>query len=316
MPPTVTAPPEDPVTENVNFVDPEIWKVLRNREHPDRPQLEEFFLHLALNHDVAPERRMPQNNGPVTKAVGNQTNITYSASSPDEAALVSAARHFGYFFFSRAPRSVSLRLRYGLPNEDAVAAENRAMAQDSSGGGGTEVRYEILHKLAFSSKRKRSSVIVRRPDGSFVLYCKGADNVILERLCKHEQVEVSRSHTVVKSREQVAQFAEDGLRTLLISKRELTEEFYLSWKQRYEAAALSVTKRRQKTESAMEEVESNLELLGVTGIEDRLQDGVSDAISSLRNAGVKVWVLTGDKVDTAVNIGYACALLTTSMSLW
>ena len=120
---------------------------------------------------------------------------------------------------------------------------------------------------------------------------------------------------LLQSKLHTTQYAADGLRTLMITKKELNEREYNVWCEKYEAASLSLRDRTIKMEQVAEEIEQNLTLLGVTGIEDRLQEGVSDTIASLRAAGIQVWVLTGDKVDTAVNIGYACALLTTSMNV-
>ena len=108
--------------------------------------IEEFCYHLSLNHDVAPEQ-------------GKDGDIVYSASSPDENALVSFARHLGYYFFKRSTSTGTV--------------QNVRLNRD--------IDFTILNVLPFSSKRKRSSVIVRRPDNTLVLYCKGADNIILER---------------------------------------------------------------------------------------------------------------------------------------
>jgi magnesium-transporting ATPase (P-type) len=123
----------DPRTTNVNFVDPDMWRVLRGGRGSGEDSssnfnnVEEFCLHLSLNHDVAPER--------------GGGDIIYSASSPDESALVSAARHFGYFFYGRSTRTASIRFERGINNE---------------GCGSEDIHYEILHVLPFSSKRKRS----------------------------------------------------------------------------------------------------------------------------------------------------------------
>jgi phospholipid-translocating P-type ATPase (flippase) len=259
-----------------------LFKILNNtnRSEEDEEQfhsIEEFCYHLALNHDVAPER--------------SKNDIIYSASSPDENALVSGARHFGYFFYQRDQTS--------------------AIVQDVKNN--VNLKFDILNILKFSSKRKRSSVIVRRPNNSIVLYCKGADNVILERLKKNKN---KKDELVLNnSIKHTTQFAADGLRTLMISMKNITQEEYDAWNDKYIQATLSIKNRKINIENICEEMETNLTLIGVTGIEDRLQDGVSNAIACLRSANIKVWVLTGDKVDTAVNIGYACALLTTDMNL-
>lgn len=106
-----------------------------------------------------------------------------------------------------------------------------------------------------------------------------------------------------------------GLRTLCVAKRELTEEYYTEWNRRHEIAAASLDNREMKLEEVSDEIERELQLLGGTAIEDRLQDGVPDAIQLLADAGIKLWVLTGDRVETAINIGFSCNLLSNNMEL-
>jgi len=106
-----------------------------------------------------------------------------------------------------------------------------------------------------------------------------------------------------------------GLRTLCIAKRELTEEYYHEWNRKHELASAAIDDRESKLEEVADSIERELQLLGGTAIEDRLQDGVPDAIQLLLDGGIKLWVLTGDRVETAVNIGFSCNLLSTSMEL-
>ncbi len=110
-------------------------------------------------------------------------------------------------------------------------------------------------------------------------------------------------------------FANDGLRTLICAQREIDEETYAEWKPRFEDAKCALIDRSQKVDAAAAEIEQQLEFIGVTAIEDKLQDGVPDTISELLKAGIKVWVLTGDKQETAINIGFACDLLNDAMGL-
>src|SRR6202034_4416317 len=90
---------------------------------------------------------------------------------------------------------------------------------------------------------------------------------------------------------------------------------YQEWNRRHDLAASAVTNREEKLEEVADSIERELSLLGGTAIEDRLQDGVPDAISLLGKAGIKLWVLTGDKVETAINIGFSCNLLDNDMDL-
>lgn len=211
--------------------------------------------------------------------------IVYQASSPDEGALVKGARDvFGYDFYARRPHSITCRIK------------------------GQEAEYEILNVCEFNSTRKRMSVVLRDPEGKVKLYCKGADTVILERLAKNNPfVEPTLHH--------LEEFASEGLRTLCYAMREIPEDEYQRWAQMYDKAATTLVNRAEELDKAAEVIEQNMFLLGATAIEDKLQDGVPDTIHTLHEANIKVWVLTGDRQETAINIGYSCKLLTEEMDL-
>ncbi|KXG47968.1 ATPase, P-type, K/Mg/Cd/Cu/Zn/Na/Ca/Na/H-transporter [Penicillium griseofulvum] len=104
-------------------------------------------------------------------------------------------------------------------------------------------------------------------------------------------------------------FATDGLRTLLYGHRFLDEATYTNWKIAYHEACTSLVDRQQKIEDAGEQIEQQLELTGATAIEDKLQKGVPEAIEKLRRANIKMWMLTGDKRETAINVGHSCRLV-------
>ncbi|CAK1581121.1 unnamed protein product [Parnassius mnemosyne] len=230
----------------------------------------DFFRLLALCHTVMPD----QKNG----------RLEYQAQSPDESALVSAARNFGFVFRERSPNSITIEVM-----------------------GETEV-YELLCILDFNNVRKRMSVILRK-DGEIRLYTKGADNVIYDRLKREGQQEVR-----ARTQEHLNKFAGEGLRTLALAWRPLEERGFAEWKRRHQAAALALRDRDERLDAIYEEIETDLLLLGVTAIEDKLQDGVPETIANLSMAGIKIWVLTGDKQETAINIGYSCQLLTDDMA--
>ncbi|KAK1401235.1 Phospholipid-transporting ATPase [Heracleum sosnowskyi] len=161
--------------------------------------------------------------------------------------------------------------------------------------------------LEFNSTRKRMSVIVRF-EGKLLLLCKGADSVMFERLGENgrEFEEDTRKH--------VDEYADAGLRTLILAYRELTEEEYKEFNERFKAAENSVSADRETMiNEATELVERDLVLIGATAVEDKLQQGVPDCIDKLAQAGIKLWVLTGDKMETAINIGFACSLLRQGM---
>ncbi|GAA5808257.1 hypothetical protein MFLAVUS_001645 [Mucor flavus] len=218
-----------------------------------------------------------------------EIQLEYKAESPDEAALVNAAKNAGFTFIKRKGQTLTV---------DVL---------------GKEHVFELLDVLDFNSDRKRMSVILRRPEpwNDIILYCKGADNVISERLDKNGQQDIKS-----KTFEDVDAFSNDGLRTLMLSYRVLDEDEYSEWKGEMKEASTASENRAEKIAEAQEKIEVNLKLLGATGIEDKLQEGVPQCIEDLRRAGIKVWVLTGDKLETAINIGYASNLLDVDMKLW
>lgn len=212
------------------------------------------------------------------------TGIEYRANSPDELALVSAASYFGVIFIGRD------------------SDQNMEFIQK-----GSHFQVKLLNTLEFSSERKRMSVVVRLPDGKLKLLCKGADSVIMARTEKNE-LSSSTSQDLQK-------FAEEGLRTLVLAEKFLTEEYYIEWNTKFIHALKDIHRKNDLIEALAEEIEQNLTLTGVTAIEDKLQDKVPETIQEIRNAGINLWVLTGDKVETAVSIGYSCNLLNPSMTL-
>uniref|UniRef100_A0A8I3W866 Phospholipid-transporting ATPase n=1 Tax=Callithrix jacchus TaxID=9483 RepID=A0A8I3W866_CALJA len=258
-----------PCSDSCDFDDPRLLKNIEDR-HPTAPCIQEFLTLLAVCHTVVPEK--------------DGDNIIYQASSPDEAALVKGAKKLGFVFTARTPFSVIIE----------------AMGQEQTFG--------ILNVLEFSSDRKRMSVIVRTPSGQLRLYCKGADNVIFERLSKDSKyMEETLCH--------LEYFATEGLRTLCVAYADLSENEYEAWLKVYQEASTILKDRAQRLEECYEIIEKNLLLLGATAIEDRLQAGVPETIATLLKAEIKIWVLTGDKQETAINIGYSCRLVSQNMAL-
>lgn len=221
----------------------------------------------------------------VIPEVNEKGQIKYQAASPDEGALVSGALELGYRFTARKPKSVIIEAN------------------------GEQLEYELLTVCEFNSTRKRMSAIFRCPDGKIRLYCKGADTVILERLNdQNPHVEVTLRH--------LEEYASEGLRTLCLAVREVPEQEFREWQRIYEVAATTVGgNRADELDKAAEIIEHDLYLLGATAIEDRLQDGVPETIHTLQQANIKVWVLTGDRQETAINIGMSCKLLSEDMML-
>lgn len=238
---------------------------------------EKFMLALAICHTVVTE---PNAEDP--------TLNDFKAESPDEAALVSVARDLGFVFKARNRNKIEIQV-YG---------ESRA--------------YEVLHIIAFTSARKRMSCIVRDADGHIQLISKGADSAIYQRLSSAK----SSDEVLKKTALHLEDFAKEGLRTLCIAQRTLSVELFQDWFARYREAASSIDDEREDIiEELNNEIECDLELLGGTAIEDRLQEGVPDSISILGEAGIRLWVLTGDKIETAINIGFSCNVLGNDMRL-
>lgn len=231
----------------------------------------EFFRLLSLCHTVMSEEK-------------SKGELVYKAQSPDEGALVTAARNFGFVFRSRTPGTITTTEM------------------------GRSVTYSLLAILDFNNIRKRMSVIVRNPEGRIRLYCKGADTVLLERLhpCNQELINITSDH--------LNEYATDGLRTLALAYRDLSEDEWEAWSEIHRSAGKAPDCREDRLAAVYEEIEQDMMLLGATAIEDKLQEGVPETIAILSLANIKIWVLTGDKQETAVNIGYSCKMLTDDMS--
>ncbi|OQE20479.1 hypothetical protein PENSTE_c013G08051 [Penicillium steckii] len=253
------------------------FKTLRQnmKSHPSQGLIKEFLTLLATCHTVIPER-----------TGNNPEDIKYQAASPDEGALVDGAASLGYRFTNRRPRSVIFTTDDGQDHE-----------------------YELLAVCEFNSTRKRMSTIFRCPDGKIRIYCKGADTVILERLYPNNPiVETTLQH--------LEEYASEGLRTLCLAMREIPEDEFQQWHKIFETASTTVSgNRADELDKAAELIEKDFHLLGATAIEDRLQDGVPDTIHTLQTAGIKIWVLTGDRQETAINIGMSCKLISEDMTL-
>ncbi|RBR25143.1 uncharacterized protein FIESC28_02051 [Fusarium coffeatum] len=362
--------------------------IQRKPNTPFSRRAKHFLLCIALCHTCLPEK-------------SEEGDLTFQAASPDELALVEAARDLGFLVIDRPAQAIKLETR------------------DIDGSPHTEL-YQVLDVIEFSSKRKRMSIIIRMPDGRICVFCKGADNVIMQRLklsnlaeetakdigrrsslkkvsrqdqalrrmstqqsispygsphgsprnsfgfsraesssnreglrmslgrrstdLKRLSQQLSRSPRAStdmmspisprqslgrmpsfedtdskideslasnegaifeKCFQHVDDFASEGLRTLLYAYRYIDEDSYLQWKEKYREAETSLVDRQEKMEAAGELIEQKFELAGATAIEDKLQTGVPDTIDKLRRANIKVWMLTGDKRETAINIGHS-----------
>lgn len=207
----------------------------------------------------------------------------YQGQSPDEVALATSAREYGIALLRRTLDTLVLS-RFG-----------------------TEETYVALAELEFNSDRKRMSMIFRCPDGKIRMYTKGADTVMLKVVKEGEDVLTIQRH--------IDEFAKEGLRTLVFAGKELSEQEFKTWFAKFQEARNSLEGREAKVSAVSAEIEQNLDYFATTAVEDKLQDKVPETIKFMREAGVKLWVLTGDKRETAENIGYSANLLDRNMDV-
>lgn len=242
--------------EELTLIAPQLPADLANRGSLQRDQLISFFRALALCQTVLADR-----------SDTSQPNvIKYKAESPDEAALVSAARDVGFVFLARTSLEIDVEVM------------------------GQRERWTPLRTLEFNSTRKRMSVIVRSPDNRILLISKGADSVIYQRLrSDHDSEMKERTNLDLEA------FANGGLRTLCVAQKSLTEAEFAEWSRIYDAACSAVDDREEEMEKACELIEKDLTLIGATALEDKLQAGVPEAIEKLHQAGIKLWILTGER---------------------
>ena len=232
-------------------------------------RVRDVVLALALCHNVTP-----------TTEVEDGVEVTsYQASSPDEIAIV------------KWTESVGLRLAH---------RDRKSIVLESTESGRTIVRVRILDNFPFTSDGKRMGIIVhfhedvniKNPDlssGEIWFYQKGADTVMGPIVMANDWLD-----------EETANMAREGLRTLVVGRKKLSYQQYHEFSSQHQEASMTIAGR----DSGMQRVvshylENDLELIGVTGVEDKLQKDVKPSLELLRNAGIKIWMLTGDKVETA-----------------
>ncbi|KAH6611334.1 hypothetical protein Trco_001354 [Trichoderma cornu-damae] len=232
-------------------------------------RVRDVVLALALCHNVTP-----------TSEIEDGREVTsYQASSPDEIAIV------------RWTESVGLKLS---------CRDRKGMVLESTETGRPVVRVRILDVFPFTSEGKRMGIVVQFLDnmhaanpglgsGEIWFYQKGADTVMSSIVAANDWLD-----------EETANMAREGLRTLVVGRKKLSHQQYREFASQYHEASLSIAGRDAGMQRVVSRhLESDLELLGVTGVEDKLQKDVKPSLELLRNAGIKIWMLTGDKVETA-----------------
>ena len=235
--------------------------------------IEQFLFNICINHDCIKEKE----------------TFEYQGNSPDEVTLVSAANELGYSFISRENGIITIEIK-NLQNEKKRIR-----------------KFEILNKFDFTSTRQRSSIIVRDEFNLIFIYMKGSDSKIFQNINEY-----SIKNVLSKTKEHTDNFSKRGLRTLCYSFKRIDEIYYKKWKKNYENLKYEVIKNKNLEKNLVniiEEIEKDQTLLGVTALEDKLQDNVKEDINSFIEAGINILMITGDKMDTAESIGYSCKLL-------
>ncbi|XP_062265681.1 probable phospholipid-transporting ATPase IIB isoform X4 [Platichthys flesus] len=259
---------------------PKVRKSVSSRVH-------EAVKAIALCHNVTPVYETHASvNGEPESAEADQDfsddNRTYQASSPDEVALV------------RWTESVGLT----LVNRDLASLQLRTPS-------GQILSFYILQIFPFTSESKRMGIILREEStGDITFYMKGADVAMASIVQYNDWLE-----------EECGNMAREGLRTLVVSKKSLSEEQYQDFENRYNQAKLSIHDRGLKVAAVVESLEREMELLCLTGVEDQLQADVRPTLELLRNAGIKIWMLTGDKLETATCIAKSSHLVSRSQDI-
>ncbi|XP_048721321.1 phospholipid-transporting ATPase IG isoform X4 [Caretta caretta] len=240
---------------------------------------EELFLRaLCLCHTV-----QIKEGDNVDGLIVNQECSTYISSSPDEIALVKGAKKYGFTFLGH--------------ENDFMKVQNQKNEIE---------KYRLLHVLNFDPVRRRMSVIVKTSAGKFLLFCKGADSSIFPRV-QQDEIQQTKVH--------VERNAMDGYRTLCVAFKELTQEDYKKIDGQLSEAKMALQDREEKMARIFDDIETDMHLIGATAVEDRLQEHAAETIEALQTAGMKVWVLTGDKMETAKSTCYASRLFQTNTEL-
>eukprot|EP00834_Sanchytrium_tribonematis_P004332 NODE_207_length_12890_cov_0.936518.p2 type:complete len:1046 gc:universal NODE_207_length_12890_cov_0.936518:12842-9705(-) len=205
--------------------------------------------------------------------------ISYQASSPDEIAIVEFTKRIGYSLIHRDMGSIHIKYH------------------------NTIHVYKILQTFPFTSETKRMGIVIQDAMDNITLYVKGADTVVAKLVLANDWLD-----------EETTNMAREGLRVLAVAKRDLDTKLYKSFQERYLAAQLSPD-RVQQTNKVFDFISKQMTLLGLTGVEDKLQDNVKHTLETLREAGIKIWMLTGDKIETAQTIAMSTRLCSRDQEL-
>ncbi|XP_034149800.1 probable phospholipid-transporting ATPase IF isoform X4 [Esox lucius] len=243
-----------------------------------------FLKAVSLCHTVQISYEQPGDGpgDPFSHANGFSSQMEYYASSPDEKALVEATKRMGVTFMGSHGETMEIKTL------------------------GKSEKYKLLHILEFDANRRRMSVILQTPSGEKMLFTKGAESAVLPFTTGGE---------IDKTRVHVDEFALKGLRTLVVACRHFSAEEYVEVDRLLHEACTALQQREERLAEVFSFIEKDLELLGATAVEDKLQEKVQETIEALRLAGIKVWVLTGDKHETAVSVSLSCGHFHRTMNI-
>ena len=247
-------------------------------------RVRDIVLALALCHNVTPTSEVDEDGKKLT---------TYQASSPDEIAII------------RWVENVGLRL---------VHRDRKSMTLQSVETGRVVVRVQILDIFPFTSDSKRMGVIVKFVQGSETSTLESGTNKAASEIWFYQKGADAVMSSIVSANdwldEETANMAREGLRTLVVGRKRLSAQHYEDFTSEYKNASMSLQGREAGMFRVIKDfLERDLELLGVTGVEDKLQKAVKPSLELLRNAGIKIWMLTGDKVETARCVAVSAKLV-------
>ena len=214
----------------------------------------------------------------------------YICVSPDNIELVKTAKYQGFHLTKSEKRTIKTIL---LGEFDEIKRE-----------------VELLHLIEFTSERKRETVIVKEK-GLIKLFCKGADSIIKERMSPNTPFQILKQGEYY-----IDKFSKKGLRTLFVSMKILSQEEYDIFAEEVKVASISLDNKEELLNKAYDKIENNLYIIGATIVEDKLQENVPETIRDLGFADIKIWMLTGDKMDTAENIAKSCNLINDEMHIF
>lgn len=300
---------------------------------------------IAVCHNVTPinetnrngngngDRNSPTRSVSIESSRGDDVN--YQAASPDEIALVKWSEHVGLTLVARDLDTMTLQMHNitidngnslfsrhqnaadvssvctavtmltNAESKDALNSTSSSTSTLDSIANTNLLRYQILQLFPFTSESKRMGIIVKDVNtGEITFYLKGADIVMSSIVESNDWCSIECTN-----------MAKEGLRTLVVAKKVLTNEEYETFEQDYTMARLCVTDRGARVQAAVESLECNMELLCLTGVEDCLQDRVPQTLELLRKAGVKIWMLTGDKLETATCIAKSSHLVESNQEI-